>query len=113
MILLSAVVAGDQTMVISGTLGMGMATSTCFRKAASCRVLGHRRVVVDRLDGRALNRPSSASTLAASTSVTYFTNSKAASFCFDGAAMKTPSTVIQGRMGLPPASLMTGSGASP
>ncbi len=30
-----AVVAGDQTIVISGRLGIGTATSTCFRKALS------------------------------------------------------------------------------
>ena len=52
-------------------------------------------------------------TLPASTSVTYFTNSKAASFCLQGAVTKTPSTVIQGRIGLPPLSLMAGSGARP
>src|SRR5712671_981173 len=46
-------------------------------------------------------------------SVRNFTNSYAASLCFEGAAMNAPSTVIHGRSGLLPASTTAGSGARP
>ena len=58
-------------------------------------------------------RPSTAIVFAAGASVRYFTNSYAASLCFDGAAMKAPSTVVHGRSGLFPASGTAGNCARP
>src|SRR2546429_5051732 len=46
-------------------------------------------------------------------SVRYLMKSYAASLFFEGAATNAPSTVIHGRIGLSPASLIFGSGASP
>src|SRR2546425_12406640 len=46
-------------------------------------------------------------------SVRYLMKSYAASLFFEGAATNAPSTVIHGRIGLSPASLIFGSGAGP
>src|SRR2546422_2830437 len=46
-------------------------------------------------------------------SVRYLMKSYAASLFFEGAATNAPSTVIHGRIGLSPASLIFGSGARP
>src|SRR2546428_6595567 len=46
-------------------------------------------------------------------SVRYLMKSYAASLFFEGAATNAPSTVIHGRIGLSPASLIFGTGASP